>query len=300
MLDVRHLRHLIAVAEEGTLQKASDRLNITQPALTKSIRALETYLNSSLFDRVGRGMQLTDLGAELVESGRRILRSVRDTEQMIENWNKGDSGRITIGLGPAYTVLLSANLIETVISRFASVRLQLETGDTTNLVARLLEDTIDIAVCDIASVPKDQDIVAIDLKPQAIVALVRSGHPLSMHTRPTMASLENFPVGHSPAPDQFADFSANIAASGKLCLSENYDALAQVAKTSDLVVLLPRNLAEAYVEPGLFDLIDIEGIPQQSAPKILYRQGSKLLPPLGHKLVEHIQSNFAPSTTSAA
>ncbi len=66
MLDIRHLRHLIAIAEEGTLQKASDKLHITQPALTKSMQTLENDLDANLFKRVGRRLRLTDIGEELV------------------------------------------------------------------------------------------------------------------------------------------------------------------------------------------------------------------------------------------
>lgn len=304
MLNIRHLRHLIAIAEEGTLQKASDRLHITQPALTKSVQALETSLDARLFERVGRSLRLTDLGAELVRSGKRILRSVHDTEQMVKNWNAGETGRITIGLGPAYTVLLSAKLIETAVTNFDTVQLQLETGNTSSLIARLLDDTVDIAVCDLASPTAHEEIVALDLQPQPIVALVRNGHPLLLERRPSMRSLSGFPVGHSPAPAQFADFGANLANTSAthgttLCLSENYDALASVTETSDLVTLLPNNLAETYRAGGTLNIIEMADIPQPSMPKILYRQGNKNLPPLGHRLIKHIQSIFAPTASGA-
>lgn len=296
MLDIRHLRHLVAIAEEGTLNRASERLNVTQPALTKSMHALESYLDAKLFERAGRRLKLTDLGTRLVENGRRILRAAQDTEKMVQNWNAGSSGQITVGLGPAYTVLLSAFLIETVVRDFDAVQLQLETGDTEGLMGRLLDDTVDIAICDVMQPPADTDIVAVDLAPQPIVALVRSGHALTAENAPSLKNLAPFPVGHSPAPAQFAAVGLGLAAAENqsLCLSENYDALARVSASTELVTLLPRNLAESYAEDAELQIVKLTDIPQVSMPKILYREGTRTLSPVGHQLIDRICHHLAP------
>ena len=296
MLDLRHLRHLVAVAEEGTLQKASTRLNITQPALTKSIHGLEDHLQASLFERQGRRLHLTELGLRFVEQARVILRSAKDAETMVKEWNAGSSGHLTIGLGPAYTVLLSEQIIASVVHDFDTVELRLETGDTNSLIARLNDDTIDLAVCDLAAPPHDSDLVVTDLSPQPIVALVRSDHPITRLTAPSLQDLSGFSVGHSPAPAQFASINASLSAASlgtSLCLSENYEALIRVSKTSDMVTLLPLNLAHAYAEPGALEIVKLNGIPQASMPKILYRNGPRALPPLGQRLIQNITTRFS-------
>ena len=58
-MDIRHLRNMLAVIEEGSIGKAAQRLNISQPALTKSIHRLEEHLGVRLFDREARGMKPT-------------------------------------------------------------------------------------------------------------------------------------------------------------------------------------------------------------------------------------------------
>lgn len=297
MLNIRQLRHLVAIADAGTLQKASEKLHITQPALTKSMQSLEYDLDAKLFERVGRKLQLTSIGEELVKNGRRILRSVRDTEDMVNAWRSGDSGQITIGLGPAYTVLLSANLVEKILADHSSVRLQIDTGDTNALLAKLLNDELHIAVCDLAFDPTDPEILAISLKPQPIVGLVRASHPLAGKQDVSMRELSQFPIAHSPAPAQFTDFSAGLAGlnssnHGTVCLSNNYDAFAQTSKTTDLVTLMPQNLAEVYVKSLALKTIALADIPQKSSPKILVRQHGKPLPPIGQKIIDHIQTLF--------
>lgn len=298
MLDIRHLRHLIAIAEEGTLQKASEKLHITQPALTKSMKTLENDLDAQLFERGGRRLHLTDIARELVKNGRQIVRAVRDTEDMVNGWRSGMSGQITIGLGPAYTVLLAANLIEKILADHGAVSLQIETGDTRDLLERLLDDTLHLAVCDLALPPGDPDIVALALQPQPIVGLVRKRHPLCKLARVHMADLGKFPVAHSPAPAQFSDFSTGLSGLSKsnqaaVFLSNNYEAFATASESTDLVTLLPLNLAMVYRIKRNLEVITLEDLPQKSSPKILYREGGQPMPPVGKRIIEHIRSLYA-------
>lgn len=297
MLNIKQVRHLVTIADAGTLQKASEKLHITQPALTKSMQALEYDLDAKLFERIGRKLQLTAIGEELVINGRRILRSVRDTEDMVSKWRSGESGQISIGLGPAYTVLLSASLIEKTLTDHGPARLQIDTGDTNDLLAKLLNDDLHMAVCDLAFEPADPDLLAISLKPQPIVGLLRSNHPLANNHDVSMRELSKFPIAHSPAPAQFTDFGAGLASlnsanQGTVCLSNNYDAFAQTSQKTDLVTLMPQNLAQVYVRSLSLKTISLADIPQKSSPKILIRQHGKPLPPIGQKIIDYIQTLF--------
>jgi DNA-binding transcriptional LysR family regulator len=83
MIDLRHVRHLLAVASQPTVQSAAETLHLTQPALTKSIARFEEELGAKLFDRRGRRLVLTELGERLVERGDDLLRHVRELEEEI-------------------------------------------------------------------------------------------------------------------------------------------------------------------------------------------------------------------------
>jgi len=67
------LRHLISLAESGSFSKSAQALYITQPALSRSIRALEDELGMLLFDRVGRRIELTAFGREVVERANQLV-----------------------------------------------------------------------------------------------------------------------------------------------------------------------------------------------------------------------------------
>ena len=81
-MDLRHLRYAVRTAEEGNVTRAAERLSITQPALSRQLRALEADLGVVLFEKAGRGIALTDAGRELVPEFRDLLaRAARLREQ---------------------------------------------------------------------------------------------------------------------------------------------------------------------------------------------------------------------------
>ena len=75
-MDERRLRYFLAVAEEGGVTRAAERLGIAQPSLSQALRAFEAELGVELFHRVGRGMRLSSAGEQLVGPARQVLRAM--------------------------------------------------------------------------------------------------------------------------------------------------------------------------------------------------------------------------------
>ena len=69
-LEFRHLRYIIAVAEEGHVTRAAERLGIAQPALSRLIKTIEQEIDLQLFRRVPRGVELTDAGRTFLDGAR--------------------------------------------------------------------------------------------------------------------------------------------------------------------------------------------------------------------------------------
>ena len=96
-MDISNLQTFIAVAESGSFSLASEQLFLTQPAISKRIAALEAELGTSLFDRIGRRVSLTEAGQALLPRARSILLEVEDSRRAISNLSGQIGGKLSIG-----------------------------------------------------------------------------------------------------------------------------------------------------------------------------------------------------------
>lgn len=97
-MELRHLRYFQAVAEEEGVRAAADRLGIAQPAISRQIKDLEEELGVALFQRVGRGLALTDAGKTYLQRVRAVLSQLNEAGERARAVAKGQGGRLRIGL----------------------------------------------------------------------------------------------------------------------------------------------------------------------------------------------------------
>jgi DNA-binding transcriptional LysR family regulator len=97
MIELRHFRYFVAVAEEGHVTRAAARLGIQQPPLSQQIRALEREVGAQLFRRLPRGVELTDAGRTLLEKVRLVLSDVELALDAARRTARGEQGGLVIG-----------------------------------------------------------------------------------------------------------------------------------------------------------------------------------------------------------
>src|SRR5689334_160012 len=97
VMELRHLRYFIAVADAGTFTLAAERLRIQQPPLSQQIKALEKELGFALFQRVPKGVQLTVGGRVFLDEARAILASVDRAAHRAEAAAHGRTGKLSLG-----------------------------------------------------------------------------------------------------------------------------------------------------------------------------------------------------------
>jgi DNA-binding transcriptional LysR family regulator len=96
-MDIANLQAFVAIAESGSFSRAAEGLFLTQPAISKRIAQLESELGVKLFDRIGRGITLTEAGQTLHARARAILLEVEDTRRAIGNLSKVIGGPLVLG-----------------------------------------------------------------------------------------------------------------------------------------------------------------------------------------------------------
>ncbi len=99
-MEMRHLRYFIAVAEEGHITRAAERLGIQQPPLSQQIRAIERELDVQLFRRKPRGVELTEAGHTFFEYARGITANLDQAFETTRRTARGEQGRLRVGVTP--------------------------------------------------------------------------------------------------------------------------------------------------------------------------------------------------------
>lgn len=145
-MDLKQLTTFMQVAELGSLSKASEKLRIVQPALSRQIRMLEEELKVSLFSRHGRGMVLTHAGEMLRERAAGILRQVEEARADLILEAGSVRGQVILGVPPTVGEVLAPRLIERFLQRYPEVRLRVVTAFSGYLLDWLHSSEIDIAV----------------------------------------------------------------------------------------------------------------------------------------------------------
>jgi DNA-binding transcriptional LysR family regulator len=146
MTDLPRLKRFLTVAELKSLTKAAVALGTTQSALSLQMAALERDCGGRLFDRTGRGVALTELGARLAERAGDLLRSAELLSQEIRAAAGVPVGEVTVGLLPSLASSLAAPLLGAVLAEFPQIKLRILEGSNGQLDEWLSSGRLDVAV----------------------------------------------------------------------------------------------------------------------------------------------------------
>ena len=124
-MELRQLQYFLAVAESGSLSRASAILGIAQPALSRAVRQLEEGLQTQLFYRHGRGIRLTERGAQFHAAVDPLVRSLLQAGEALRASAGVPAGSIAFGMPPSISAVIGARLVETFLQRYPQVKLQI-------------------------------------------------------------------------------------------------------------------------------------------------------------------------------
>jgi LysR family cyn operon transcriptional activator len=129
-MDLRHLRAVVTIVDAGGFGRAVGRLNVSQPALSRQIRALETALDVQLFDRIGRRVRLTSEGEDLLQRARRLLTDAESLGERARALKSGQTGVLRLGASPQVMETLLTGFLPRYRRRHPGVEVHLvELGD---------------------------------------------------------------------------------------------------------------------------------------------------------------------------
>ena len=147
-MELRTLEYFVAVAEEGTISAAAERLHLTQPTLSKQLKEMEEELGTILFERGARKVTLTRDGLRLKQKAQEILSLAEQTKREFQTGEDGDVvGDVNIGAGETMYFRLVAQAIGETRRKNPGIRFHITDGNTSQLIPLLMNDRIDFALC---------------------------------------------------------------------------------------------------------------------------------------------------------
>lgn len=249
------LRHFISLAQTGSFSKSAAALFLTQPALSRSIQALESELGQALFDRVGRHSELTPFGREAVERARELVLAADDLRGSGRLAGTEQEGVLRIGMGSGPGAMLMTPLLLTMAQERPRLRVDITRATTDLLLQALRARDLDALVLDVRSLRPAPDLVVQHVHAMRGAFLVRRGHPLAKRRSPIgFDDLLRFPVASTPLSDEVAQTLVERygpQAHPSLCVTLRCDeitSLVEVARASDTVLLAIRAAAPELVE----------------------------------------------------
>lgn len=191
-MNLNHLAIFHAVAEEGNVTRAAERLRISQPAVSKTLRELETSLGMALFHRLSKGVRLTDAGEILLDYARQIFALEAEACRALGEWHELERGKLTVGASSTIGVHLLPEICVAFRAAFPGIEMQLQIANTAQIQARLLRNEFDLALTEgYLSAPEIQSEV---LGHDEIVCIAPPGHALLRKKNLPVANLLREPL----------------------------------------------------------------------------------------------------------
>jgi DNA-binding transcriptional LysR family regulator len=259
------IRTFQAVATARSFRRAAGALHITQPAVSKQIRALETEVGLPLLER-GKNVRVTAAGAVLLKHAERLAILLRSAREEIADIKQLRSGHLALGATRGFATYFLPGLIESYRSRYPRVTLSIESAWSPDITRRLVAHDLDLGLVVLVS-PKIDGFAELSLVPLAIWDLafvVARRHPLAKKTEVTWNDLQEASWILNREGCQFRDYvKSRVKERGGEMKVEveiiGFELQKRLTQLGLGVSLLPKEFAAREIRQRNLKVLDIKG-----------------------------------------
>lgn len=145
-MELRHLRYFVAVADEQNVTRASAKLHVSQPAVSRQIRDLEEELGVPLLERSARAVKLTDAGRRFLEEARAVLKRADEAVAAVRASADGEHGELHVGYAPSLTVEILPRALRRMQAEHPQVRVLLHDLSSVEMLAGVRDGSLHVAL----------------------------------------------------------------------------------------------------------------------------------------------------------
>lgn len=285
-LDPRQLRAFLAIVDAGSLGLAAEALHVTQPALSRIVRRLETQLGVPLFERRTTGMELTGFGHALLPHATVLSAEAARAIEQINALRGLGQGTLRIGAVASVAIMVLPSVLDRILTQWPNLQVQIIEGVEDALATALTHNAIDVVIS--GPIPESEDIaqVAEHKFTDTYSVISATAHPLQQRRNLVMQDLADqlwvMPSGEADPRKQFIALTTKIGvAPPRVAVETRYPAVikALVARTRFLG-WLPEPLFGAEESAGLIRRLAVKGMNMQRRFFVYRRRRSSTPPPV--------------------
>jgi len=263
-LDPRHLAQLSAIVETGSFHAAAELLGLTQPALSRNIKTLESRLGATVLDRSERKVKVTELGRRLARNGMIIRSAELAASSYADQTYSGEAGTLLIGAPPTLASYLLAPLFAEFLSDYVEVRAELRVGLVHELRALLIQGSLNAVIGPISLAAQSDDLKVDDLIDDRVGILCRAGHPLTRtdHISPAILETQRW-AAHSLGSYLRYQTDNALAAFGLREVNvaietDSVEVAFDIVRRSDIITTMPKLPSQSQLSDGTLTFLEID------------------------------------------
>ena len=191
-MDIQSIQAFLKVSKLRSFSRAAEALFITQPAVSKRIQSLENSLNTKLFDRIGKSVQLTEAGLALLPNYVRIVEELDESRRIISNLRENTSGVLKLATSHHIGLHRLPPVLKQYAKEFPDVSLELQFMDSEKATELVLQGEIELGIITLPRQP-DERLSLQKIWHDPMHCVVAVDHPLASVKKITRAQLLNQP-----------------------------------------------------------------------------------------------------------
>ncbi|MDJ0626297.1 MAG: LysR family transcriptional regulator [Candidatus Caenarcaniphilales bacterium] len=177
-IEFKQLEYFLAVAENLSFTKAAEEIHVAQPAISQQIKYLEFVLGVPLFNRDNKKVTLTEAGHLFKKSALKVLDSIDDAVQVIEELRGLERGSVSISMSSTVATILMSDVIHEFRSQFPDIKVKVSEAVTSESISKLNNGELDLAIVTLPIV-EESNLNVEHLFDEDLEAIVSSKHPLA-------------------------------------------------------------------------------------------------------------------------
>ena len=274
-MELRQLRYLVAIVEESNFTRASEKLFVSQSALSQQIQALEQELGTVLLDRAKRCVRPTAAGEILYHHAQRIFLELVQAETAIQELDGLQRGELHVGVVQTVNDYLMPLLASTFAQRHPQIKLMVNELPIDEIEVGLQEGELQVGLGFFPSA--NQHIHAQALLEEQLVLIVRKDHPLTEHTSLRVASLDRLPMvmlSNTFCTRRLWEESARLTPAQPCVVMEmnTVNSILAVVENTHLATVLPRHTLARKNLAQLVGIDLIEPTPSRQVGLLWHRE----------------------------